>query len=263
LQILQTQPSPAVTSRESLPSTVENNNKTTKKTPESDKESDDSDSGTDSNPDSSEESQYKSAKKKSKGKRKNPKDKRDSATIVKDMNKCMNHATFPKLEYFAAIDKRQRSFQTYIRALQNVLMNIKELRKVLNHFPLIGACPTKRSARALYSFIQSTVDKGYYEYLESFMREEQEQDGSKALHYLRTICLSQSPQLQQKAKNDYDNLRIAEGQKLITFNRFFNAAYSLYTARGGELTTHTRITNYFDATTMVDDPQMNGITLHL
>jgi hypothetical protein len=43
----------------------------------------------------------------------------------------------------------------------------------------------------------------------------------------------------------------------------FNAAYSLYTARGGELTTTTRITNYFDAITMVDDPQINGISLHL
>jgi hypothetical protein len=85
-----------------------------------------------------------------------PTKKRTAAAIVRDMNKVTTMSMFPILQYDADTLKRQNGFQLYIRALQNVLMNIHKLSTVLIQFPTIQSVTDDSARRALFSFVQST-----------------------------------------------------------------------------------------------------------
>jgi hypothetical protein len=157
--------------------------------------------------------------------------KRTAAAIVRDMNKVTTMSTFPILQYDADTLKRQNGFQLYIRALQNVLMNIHELSNVL----IIQPVTDESAQQALFSFVQSTVSPGYYSHLDLFVKEHGSHDGCAALRSLQNLCLSQDPTLQRMALRTYKHLSLGEDQKIISFNQHFNRAYSLVTARGIKL----------------------------
>jgi hypothetical protein len=184
---------------------------------------------------------------------------RTAAAIVRDMNKVTTMSTFPILEYNADTLKRQNGFQLYIRALQNVLMNIEELSTVLVDFPRIKPVANPHAARALFSFVQSTVSPGYYAHLDLFVKEHGLHDGSAALQSLQQLCLSQDPTLQQMALRNYEHIMLGEDQKIISFNQFFNRAYTLVTARGIELTQKMQMRTYFNAVGGTHNSQLSGI----
>jgi hypothetical protein len=112
---------------------------------------------------------------------------RTAAAIVCDMNKVTTMSTFPILEYNADTLKHQNGFQLYIQALQNVLMNIEELSTVLVDFPRIKPVTNPHAARALFSFVQSTVSPGYYAHLDLFVKEHGLHDRSAALQSLGVL----------------------------------------------------------------------------
>jgi hypothetical protein len=175
------------------------------------------------------------------------------------MNKVTTMSTFPILQYDADTLKRQNGFQLYIRALQNVLMNIHKLSTVLIQFPTIQSVTDESAQRALFSFVQSTVSPGYYAHLDLFVKEYGSHDGCAALRLLQNLCLSQDPTLQQMALRTYEHLSLGEDQKIISFNQHFNRAYSLVTARGIELEQKEQLRAYLNAVGGTHNAQLSGI----
>jgi hypothetical protein len=141
--------------------------------------------------------------------------------------------------------------------------NIPELDFVLADFPTIGHAANANASRALYSSILSTVDKSYYDIIESCNKETRLYSGEAVLKHLQSVCLSQNAQLQRKAKREFETLTIDKNQLLIVFNCRFNSLKASYLEQGGELTNDKAIIMYFDAIATIDDPHINGSILFM
>ena len=172
---------------------------------------------------------------------------RSAHKIFQEMSKNAERFHLPTLSSHPDPKRRRSAFLHFLELLQSVVNLTKETSKTLRSIVDWRSPKTPAANQALFWLLSANVDRSLRTSLSELYNETNAYDGIQALQLLRGICAAQDEDERHDAYEQFQSLKIEEGETIQHFNKRFNQTALLVFASGKRISTPRKTRQYFRA----------------